>query len=351
MTSVKRASPQQLLAWNRGHWVVESHHHVRDATFREDDSMLRTRPQTTRSPSQSSSATNASCPNPSTASSTPATTMPTSASRSCTQSQDQADRASLPDRNCKLSSPATKASRSPRIRRPIALRAATARQQISKSQPRTRRPAPRSGLRSHHINKHGITLLIAVRAGCCANFSPLPLSIPPGNSFSSFNIELMQRLCRLQAAISPSRGMDPAARCGFGTWRRWSGRFHFKVEHYLRRRSQNFPSVEPILYLLNIFVAYRAKVRALREVLPHQAVGVLIQAALPRMERLGEEEICVKCFSDTPVVCELFAVVIVWTNSAPEPSRRIMTEPTVSFCPPGKAYFVARSTSDTTAPL
>ncbi len=71
MTSVKaeRASPQQLLAWNRGHWVVESHHHVRDATFREDDSMLRTRPQTTRSPSQSSSAT--SCPNPSTASSTP----------------------------------------------------------------------------------------------------------------------------------------------------------------------------------------------------------------------------------------------------------------------------------------
>ncbi len=85
-------------------------------------------------------------------------TMPTSASRSCTQSQDQADRASLPGRNRKLSSPATKASRSPRIRRPIAPRAATARQQISKSQPRTRRPAPRSGLRSHHINKHGITL-------------------------------------------------------------------------------------------------------------------------------------------------------------------------------------------------
>ncbi len=85
-------------------------------------------------------------------------TMPTSAGRSCTQSQDQADRASLPDRNRKLSSPATKASRSPRIRRPIAPRAATARQQISKSQPRTRRPAPRSGLRSHHINKHETTL-------------------------------------------------------------------------------------------------------------------------------------------------------------------------------------------------
>ncbi len=45
MTSVAvdRASPQQVLAWNRGHWVVESHHHIRDATFREDDSKLRAR--------------------------------------------------------------------------------------------------------------------------------------------------------------------------------------------------------------------------------------------------------------------------------------------------------------------
>ncbi len=45
MTSVAadRASPQQLLTWNRGHWVVESHHPIRDTTFREDDSMLRAR--------------------------------------------------------------------------------------------------------------------------------------------------------------------------------------------------------------------------------------------------------------------------------------------------------------------
>ncbi len=116
------------------------------------------------------------------------------------------------------------------------------------------------------------------------------------------------------------------------------------LQDYLRRRSQDFPSVEPILYLLNIFVACRAKVRALREVLPHQAVGVLIQAALPGMER--RKKICVKC--DTPVVCELLAVVIVWTNSAPEPSRRIMTEPTVSAVflstRPSKVYFVARAT-------
>ncbi len=38
-----RASPQPLLAWNRGPWVVESHHPIRDTTFREDDSMLRAR--------------------------------------------------------------------------------------------------------------------------------------------------------------------------------------------------------------------------------------------------------------------------------------------------------------------
>ncbi len=45
MTSVAadRASPQPLLAWNRGHWVVESHHPIRDTTFREDDSRLRAR--------------------------------------------------------------------------------------------------------------------------------------------------------------------------------------------------------------------------------------------------------------------------------------------------------------------
>ncbi len=113
------------------------------------------------------------------------------------------------------------------------------------------------------------------------------------------------------------------------------------LQDYLRRRSQDFPSVEP--HLLNIFVACRAKVRALREVLPHQAVGVLIQAALPRMERRKRNlrQVRHACGLRTPL-----SDVIVWTNSAPEPSRRIMTELTVSFCPPSKVYFVARSTSD-----
>ena len=38
-----RASPQPLLAGNRGPWVVERHPPIRDTTFREDDSMLRAR--------------------------------------------------------------------------------------------------------------------------------------------------------------------------------------------------------------------------------------------------------------------------------------------------------------------
>ncbi len=45
MTSVEadRASPQPVLAGNRGPWGVESPHPLRDATFREDDSRLRAR--------------------------------------------------------------------------------------------------------------------------------------------------------------------------------------------------------------------------------------------------------------------------------------------------------------------
>ncbi len=45
MTSVaaERASPQPVLAGNRGHRGVESHHPIRDTTFREDDSILRAR--------------------------------------------------------------------------------------------------------------------------------------------------------------------------------------------------------------------------------------------------------------------------------------------------------------------
>ena len=65
---------------------------------------------------------------------------------------------------------------------------------------------------------------------------------------------------------------------------RWYIRFHFETEHYLCGRpvSQDFPGarVEPILYLLDLFVRYLAKVRSLWEVLPHQAVGVLVQSAL-----------------------------------------------------------------------
>ncbi len=64
------------------------------------------RPQTTRSstpsPLPSSSTTRGSCPSPSTASPTPVTPMPTRASRSCTPSQDPADRAHTPTETARI---------------------------------------------------------------------------------------------------------------------------------------------------------------------------------------------------------------------------------------------------------
>ncbi len=79
-------------------------------------------------------------------------TMPTSADRSCTQSQDQADRASLPDRNRKLSSPATKPGR-PLARPGYADQSRPAPQQrVSKSQNRSlERVDPRRDQDSDHI--------------------------------------------------------------------------------------------------------------------------------------------------------------------------------------------------------
>ncbi len=80
------------------------------------------------------------------------TTMPTNASRSCTQSQDQADRASLPDRNRKPSSPATKPGR-PLARPGYADQSRPAPQQrVSKSQNRSlERVDPRRDQDSDHI--------------------------------------------------------------------------------------------------------------------------------------------------------------------------------------------------------
>ena len=45
MTAVdaSRATPQDRLAWTRGHRLVERHHPVRDVTFKEDDWTARTR--------------------------------------------------------------------------------------------------------------------------------------------------------------------------------------------------------------------------------------------------------------------------------------------------------------------
>jgi hypothetical protein len=37
-----RGTPASLLTWIRGHWSIEARHHVRDGTFGEDHSRLRT---------------------------------------------------------------------------------------------------------------------------------------------------------------------------------------------------------------------------------------------------------------------------------------------------------------------
>ena len=40
--SADQASPIQLATLIRGHWHIEAHHHIRDVTFNEDASQLRT---------------------------------------------------------------------------------------------------------------------------------------------------------------------------------------------------------------------------------------------------------------------------------------------------------------------
>jgi len=37
-----QAHPARLADWVRGHWGIEAHHHLRDVTFAEDASHLRT---------------------------------------------------------------------------------------------------------------------------------------------------------------------------------------------------------------------------------------------------------------------------------------------------------------------
>jgi predicted transposase YbfD/YdcC len=37
-----QASPARLADWIRGHWAIEALHHIRDVTFAEDASQVRT---------------------------------------------------------------------------------------------------------------------------------------------------------------------------------------------------------------------------------------------------------------------------------------------------------------------
>ncbi len=174
MTSVAadRASPQPLLAWNRGHWVVESHHPIRDTTFREDDSMLRARNAPANHAILNTLALAVIIHNQ--------RKLPQPFHSFADARHHYADkRAQAGPARChktrlttltprpkphvsKPGHPTRPASRSPRIRRngPLAPKSAPPpghrRPHISQSQTRTRRPAPRSRLRSHHSNKHGI---------------------------------------------------------------------------------------------------------------------------------------------------------------------------------------------------
>jgi hypothetical protein len=40
--TASQASPAQLAEWIRGHWHIEALHHIRDVTYREDHSQIRT---------------------------------------------------------------------------------------------------------------------------------------------------------------------------------------------------------------------------------------------------------------------------------------------------------------------
>ena len=112
------------------------------------------------------------------------------------------------------------------------------------------------------------------------------------------------------------------------------------------------------MYLLDLFVRYLAKVRSLWEVLPHQAVGVLVQSAFPGMTRSGEEELCLEGIRHTTVVCELLAVIcgdcvdrdLVGIQQSDRGRAHRLFRFFLSTRP-SNVYFVARSANDTTAPL
>jgi hypothetical protein len=40
--TASQATPAELAAWIRGHWTIEALHHIRDVTYGEDASQIRT---------------------------------------------------------------------------------------------------------------------------------------------------------------------------------------------------------------------------------------------------------------------------------------------------------------------
>lgn len=69
------------------------------------------------------------------------------------------------------------------------------------------------------------------------------------------------------------------------------------------------PLIDGMVCLRDLFLAHAGEVGALREVLPRQAVGVLVGAALPGVMRRGEVERGTRDGLDLGERRELFAAV------------------------------------------
>jgi hypothetical protein len=74
---------------------------------------------------------------------------------------------------------------------------------------------------------------------------------------------------------------------------------------------ERFPGsvIELFHHVLNILVRYVLKTATLGKVLPDQAIGVFVQAALPRAVRMGEVNVRIQRRLDFFMPRKLFAVI------------------------------------------
>ncbi len=115
--------------------------------------------------------------------------------------------------------------------------------------------------------------------------------------------------------------------------------------------------VQAVLHLSHLRVADRAEVRPLRQVLPDQPVGVLVQATLPRVVGVGRKKEAPSASATPAWPANSFplSAVIVWTGAAEGRSISTIAAETAAavlrstLCK--YVYFEALSTRETTAPL